>query len=47
MTPFTGQITRLGLQGTQAIVWPDRPFYMRAFIKVYDRSKAFLKGFVE
>lgn len=42
MAPFTGQLTRLGLNGLQAIVWPIRPYYIKAFFTLRDRAKAFL-----
>lgn len=47
MTPFTGQLTRLGLNGAQAIVWQDRSFYMKAFLSVVVRVRGIFVTEVE
>lgn len=47
MTPFPGQITRLGLQGTQAIVWRDRTFYMKICFQLIVRLNALINGNVQ
>lgn len=38
MSPFPGQLTRLGLGGTQMIVWQDRPYYLRALFTLINRT---------
>lgn len=41
MSPFPGQVTRMGLGGTQAIVWQNRPYYIKAFWIVMNRAYGF------
>lgn len=43
MSPFPGQITRLGLQGTQAIIWNDRPRYLKICFQLIVRVYGLLK----
>lgn len=46
MTPFPGQISRMGLNGTQAMVWTDVAFYLKAFLNVGVRLGATFRGWV-
>lgn len=47
MKGFDGQLTCLGLQGTQASVWQLVPFYIKAFQYTKTRFIGFFKVLVE
>jgi hypothetical protein len=43
MTQFPGQISRLGLQGTQAIVWQIKPYIVKVFFTMKERAYSIFK----
>lgn len=47
MTPFTNQLTGRGLNGVQAIVWGQRPYYLRAIFKVINRMQGYFQADVQ
>lgn len=47
MRAFPGQLSGLGLQGTQGLPWTIAPFYVRAFQSVIIRYIGFFRVDVE